>query len=80
MGENRVELYVHLVWGTHGRRQLIDANIEGDLFGLICAKTTELRCIPRAIGGMADHVHLLAKLHTSISARGLRPQPRSRWY
>jgi REP element-mobilizing transposase RayT len=62
---------VHLVWGTIWRRPLITANIEADLFGLIAAKTTELRCVPCAIGGTADHVHLLAKLHTSISVARL---------
>ena len=46
-----------------------EGNIEGDLFGMIAAKTTELRCIPCAIGGTADHVHLLARLHT-VDLRG----------
>ena len=71
MGGNRVELYVHLVWGTIGRRPLITASIRADLFAVIAAKTTELRCVPCAIGGTADHVHLLAKLHSSISVARL---------
>src|SRR4051812_19021035 len=71
MGANRVELYVHVVWGTAGRKPLISAAIEEDLFGLIAAKTTELRCVPYAIGGTADHVHLLARLHVSTSVARL---------
>ncbi len=71
MGANRVELYVRLVWGTRGRRPLITESIEKDLFGLIAAKTTELRCVPCAIGGTANHVHLLAGLHASISVARL---------
>jgi|SRR5438067_12925851 len=71
MGGNRVELYVHLVWGTSRRRPLITASIRADLFGLIAAKTVELRCVPCAIGGTSDHVHLLAKLSTSISVARL---------
>ena len=62
---------MHLVWGTDERRPLIAANFEGDLFGLIAAKATELRCVPCAIGGTGDHVHLLARLHTSISVARL---------
>jgi REP element-mobilizing transposase RayT len=71
MGENRVELFVHVVWGTAGRLPSITPTIEGDLFGVIAVKTTELRCVPCAIGGTADHVHLLARLHTSISVARL---------
>ena len=60
MGGNRVELYVHLVWGTTGRRSLITASIRADLFGLIAAKTTELRCVPgrrgqRSLLAFANH-------------------------
>jgi REP-associated tyrosine transposase len=71
MGGNRVELYVHLVWGTAGRLPSISMAIERELFAVIAAKTTELRCVPCAIGGTADHIHLLAKLHTTVSVARL---------
>jgi putative transposase len=63
---NRVELYVHLVWGTHRRHQSILPEIEAPLFRVLAAKCLELKCTPCAIGGTRDHVHLLARLHPSV--------------
>jgi REP element-mobilizing transposase RayT len=66
MGERtRVELYVHLVWGTFRRRPLISADIEADVFRVVAAKSLELHCVPCAIGGTEDHLHLLTRLHPS---------------
>ena len=45
---------------------MISAVIEGDLYRAIGAKCVELRCSPLAIGGTADHVHLLTRLHPAI--------------
>ncbi|MCA1825742.1 MAG: IS200/IS605 family transposase [Myxococcales bacterium] len=58
----RVELFVHVVWSTSRRRPWIRADIEGELHNVIGAKCVEHGCIPRAIGGMADHLHLLVLL------------------
>ena len=66
MGERtQVELYVHLVWGTFRRRPLISADLEADLFRVVTAKSLELHCVPCAIGGTEDHLHLLTRLHPS---------------
>ena len=47
MGERtRVELYVHLVWGTFRRRPLISADLEADLFRVVTAKSLELIACP----------------------------------
>jgi len=62
----RVELYIHVVFGTFERRPLISSAIQPNLFRAIEAKSLELACAPCAIGGTDDHVHLLARLHPSI--------------
>src|ERR1700694_2199190 len=62
---SRVELYVHLVWGTYRRQPSISAAMEADLFRVIAAKSVELGCAPCAIGGTDYHLHLFARLHPS---------------
>jgi putative transposase len=64
--ENRLDLFVHLVWGTHGRRPLITKAIEDDVFRSVIAKCAELKCYPHAVGGTEDHLHLLARLHPPV--------------
>lgn len=34
-------------------------------------KRAELKCVPLAIGGIADHVHLLVRLHTTVAVATL---------
>jgi putative transposase len=64
---SRVEQFAHLVWSTHGRRDWITAEIEPHLHGIIQARSVQEHCSVIAIGGMADHVHVLAKVHPSVS-------------
>ena len=64
---SRVEQFAHLVWSTHGRRAWITAELEPHLHGVIQARSIEERCRVIAIGGTADHVHVLAQLHPSVS-------------
>ena len=63
---SKVELYVHLVWATQTRRPMVSAEIEGELYRVIGTRCIALRCFPCAIGGTADHVHLLSRLHPSV--------------
>lgn len=51
-------LFYHVVWGTKNRLALIDPAWEKDLHGYIWGKATALGCIPHAIGGMPDHMHV----------------------
>jgi REP element-mobilizing transposase RayT len=68
---SRFEMFAHLVWGTKRRRPLITVDVEQGIYRAVEAKCFELGCAPRAIGGTADHVHLLSRIHPSISmARG----------
>jgi putative transposase len=67
----RHEVFVHLVWGTLGRAPAITTATEGELHRVIGAKCGELGCPPRAIGGTADHVHLLVQLQPAVSVAEL---------
>jgi REP element-mobilizing transposase RayT len=63
---SKIEIHVHVVWGTWKRRAIISPEVEPEIYRVIGSKCVELRCLPLAIGGTADHVHLLARLHPSI--------------
>ena len=63
---SRVEQFAHLVWSTHGRRAWITAEIEPHLHRVIQARSVEEHCSVIAIGGMADHVHVLTRVHPSV--------------
>jgi putative transposase len=51
-------LFYHVVWGTKNRMDMIDPSWEKDLHGYIWGKAAALECIPHAIGGMSDHIHV----------------------
>ncbi len=65
------QLYLHIVWATWDRLPLITEAIKPRLYAAIAAKCREFKCVPLAIGGIADHVHLLVRLHTTVAVATL---------
>ncbi len=63
MAHSFVNLLYHFVWATRGREPLLDDKIRPAVFAQIEAELKKEGCIPLAINGMPDHVHVLAKLH-----------------
>jgi REP element-mobilizing transposase RayT len=61
------QLYLHYVWSTWDRLHLLTPDVEQPVYAAIHAKCKELKCQIVAIGGMPDHVHLLVRLHTTVS-------------
>jgi REP element-mobilizing transposase RayT len=61
------ELYVHLVWTTCERTALIGHEIEQSLWALIAAQCKKLGAIALRVGGMPDHIHLLATYAPSLA-------------
>jgi len=55
------------VWSTKYRLPLIDPEWESDLYGYIWGKATALECIPHAINGMADHIHVVISIPPKLS-------------
>lgn len=60
-------LYYHLVWATKNRQPLITTNIETELYGYIIGKANEFDSITHAIGGIEDHIHLVASIPPKLS-------------
>lgn len=55
-------LFYHVIWGTKNRLDLIDPAWEKDLYGYIWGKATALECIPHAIGGTSNHIHVVISI------------------
>ena len=60
-------LFYHFVWATQGREPLIEPACEKRLHGAIRAKADELGALVHAVGGTADHVHLVVSVPPAIS-------------
>ena len=59
MPQSFTKLWIHVIWATKNRKDLIDFSIEKPLYDCIWQELTELGCPVRIINGMPDHVHVL---------------------
>src|SRR5690348_9706941 len=62
MPSTYLSLHYHLVFSTKGRVPSIDAAWRSDLHAYLGGTIRGLGGVPEAIGGVADHVHLLVGL------------------
>jgi putative transposase len=60
-------LYYHLVWATKERHPLITPIIEPILYGYIIGKANALESIVHAVGGMEDHLHVIASVPPKLA-------------
>jgi putative transposase len=67
MSQTLVSLYVHIVFSTKNRMNLIDPKIEERLFAYIGGILNNHRCKLISAGGTANHVHLLISLGKLIA-------------
>lgn len=74
MREPYTQLYVHLVWATWQRLPLITHEIKRVVYASIQSECRDLRVELVALGGMSDHVHLLARIPASLSVSNLVKQ------
>jgi putative transposase len=61
------QLYIHCIWTTWDRLPLITPSAEPRLYAAIRSKCQQFGCSPIAIGGVADHVHLLVEFTPMIT-------------
>ena len=61
-------VYIHLVFSTKDRRPFLrDQTIRNALHSYLGGVSKQLDCIPIRIGGIEDHVHLLARFGRTLS-------------
>ena len=59
MRRSKIEVALHFVWATYERMPLLVGEVEEAVYTAILAEAVRLRCEVLAIGGMADHLHLV---------------------
>ncbi|HBS87830.1 MAG: transposase [Bacteroidetes bacterium GWF2_38_335] len=67
MPQSLSKVYVHIIFSTKHRKNLIDENIEPVLHEYIGGICKGLECNPLIIGGYKDHIHILCLLSRKIS-------------
>ena len=64
-------VYYHIVWTTKERLPLITPDIETTLYGYLIGKANALGTITHAIGGVQDHIHVVASIPPKLSVAEL---------
>ncbi|MBB4634953.1 IS200/IS605 family transposase [Longimicrobium terrae] len=67
MRDRYSRIYVHLIWATWDRLSLINAEIRAPIYKAIAEQARRAGCEAMAVGGTADHVHVLLSLSTAVS-------------
>ncbi|WP_013322364.1 IS200/IS605 family transposase [Gloeothece verrucosa] len=67
MTRNFTQLYVHCVWATWDRLPLMTPDIQEIIYNAIARQCKQLNCQVIAVGGIADHIHLLTNFPTTIT-------------
>ena len=60
-------LFYHMMWGTKGRTPTIVPSMAEDIYRVMAGKAKELGARVYAVGGIEDHVHMVASVPPSIS-------------
>ena len=67
MPQSLSKVYVHIIFSTKNRQNLIDDRIENLLYEYLGGICKGLECNPVKVGGHKNHVHLLCLLSRKVS-------------
>ncbi|AFY54654.1 transposase [Rivularia sp. PCC 7116] len=67
MSRNFTQLYLHSVWATWDRLPLVTEDIQDIIYAAIAKQCRDLGCTVIAVGGIANHVHLLTNFPPSLT-------------
>ena len=63
MSQSLSAVYLHLIFSTKNRETwLVDPTLRAECHAFLGGVSKQLDCPPVAVGGVADHVHLLARM------------------
>ncbi len=71
MANTFTQIYVHIVFSVKGRQNFIQKSWKDELHKYICGIVNGKDQKVYAIGGMADHIHLLVSIKPTISISDL---------
>lgn len=77
MGQSLVKNYIHIVFSTKHREQLIQPPYEEELHGYLGGICNNLDCPAIKVGGYTDHVHILCMLSKKIALMKLLEEIKS---
>lgn len=64
-------VYVHLIWGTKNARPVLEGDVQERIYLAVETECRHRKAIKIALGGVADHMHLLVRLPASLSVASL---------
>ena len=67
MGHSCVENYIHVIFATKNREQMILYEVESRLYSYMTGIAKNRDTSVLKINGMPDHTHMLLKLHPNIA-------------
>lgn len=68
MPQSLCAVYVHLIFSTKGSRALLrDKTDRNELHAYLGGISKQLECPPIRVGGVEDHVHVLARFGRTIT-------------
>uniref|UniRef100_UPI0030EB765F transposase n=1 Tax=Rhodohalobacter sp. 8-1 TaxID=3131972 RepID=UPI0030EB765F len=82
MPQSLSKVYTHIIFSTKHRKNLINDQIETDLYNYIGGICKDLECSPVQVGGRKNHIHLLCLLSRKIAQMTLIQQVKqgsSKW-
>lgn len=82
MSQSLSKLYVHIVFHTKYNQDFIKADVENELYAYLGGVLKENKCVPIAINGIENHVHVLCIQSKNIALATLLEELKrnsSRW-
>jgi len=82
MPQSLSKVYVHIVFSTKYRQNLIDDAIKHELFNYLAGACKNMECNPVRVGGHRNHIHILCTLSRKIAQMDLLQeikQTSSKW-
>ena len=67
MPQSLSKIYVHIIFSTKNRENLINQEIENELFSYVATILKALNCPAIKINGTRNHIHILCVLSKNIS-------------
>ena len=77
MGQSLVKNYLHIVFSTKHREEIIRPPVEEELHAYLGGICKKLECPPIIVGGYTDHVHILCMLSKKIALMKLLEEVKS---
>lgn len=77
MGQSLVKNYIHIVFSTKYRQQIILPKYEDELHSYLGGICKKLDCQPIKVGGYTDHIHILCMLSKKIALMKLLEEVKS---